>query len=83
MGTFAVFVEALLRVGRKVAKMKGGCTLSRQARRLRMGAGKSGESPALSRSGNRGRKPLGSLPPTLWRPDKPLALNRALGRRGE
>jgi len=25
-----------------------------------MGAGKSGESPALSRSGNRGRKPLGA-----------------------
>jgi len=42
-----------------------------------MGGGKSGESPALSRSGNWGRKPLGVADLNLrWR-DTPLALSGA------
>jgi len=52
-------------------------------RRLRMGAGKSGENPALSRSGNRGRKPLGAAALNLAAARHATGAEAALGRRGE
>jgi len=48
-----------------------------------MGAGKSGENPALSRSGDRGRKPLRvvALKPAATR--NATGAEKVLGRRGE
>lgn len=48
-----------------------------------MGAGKSGEIPALSRSGDRGRKPLGATALNLAVARHVTGALVALGRRGE
>ena len=52
-------------------------------RRLRMGAGKSGENPALSRSGDRGRKPLRAVDLKLSAARNATGAEEVLGRRGE
>jgi hypothetical protein len=48
-----------------------------------MGGGKSGESPALSRSGDRGRKPLRAVDLKLVAARNATGAEKALGRRGE
>jgi hypothetical protein len=58
-------------------------TAFKATRRLRMGAGKSGESPALSRSGDRGRKPLRAVDLKLAAARNATGAEKALGRRGE
>jgi hypothetical protein len=48
-----------------------------------MGAGKSGENPALSRSGDRGRKPLRAVDLKLAAARNATGAEEVLGRRGK